>query len=374
MSPRKRKIKTEYNIKYVHFTNSRIVYRPYIKKSERKNGLSIDKNGFLKPPISLGKEGDHPDKIFQNYLIAKEQIKSEKKAQEQTLGWLVEMYEDSRAYKELASSSQKRNKNLRKILDHHITINGKNDTLENLHIKKVTKPLFQMLAEKRLKDYIKAGRKGVVQVNREITFISSTFNWATNYIANLGISQNPLKGFKKLKENENERYVTDKEYSIQFNEAAHISDYLQPIFELTYLLATRGIETLDIRLSDCSDEGIRTHRRKGSKDNIIAWSDRLNKAYKLALERHRNFKTLPIDPYLIMGFSGGKLTKSTLDDAMQRLKKNMEKKGLGDVYWSLHKLKSKGVSDSDNKNIAGHKTEQMRQKYDTKIQVFQPVK
>lgn len=59
---------------------------------------------------------------------------------------------------------------------------------------------------------------------------------------------------------------------------------------------------------------------------------------------------------------------------MQRLKRKMAKKGLDDVYWSLHKLKSKGISDSKDKTIAGHKTEAMRQKYNTKIHIKKPAK
>jgi len=366
--------KFSYNIKYVHIVNGRVVYRPYITKSERTVDMNLDNHGRIKPPLVLGREGDEPDFIYKAYLNAKEELKKEIYAEANTLGWIVDKYLESRQFKSLAISTQKRSKNLKKILDHPMIINSCDSTLAKLPISQVTKPSFQALAEKRLSDYKKAGRKGEVQVNREITFISGAIRWATNYIHDLGISQNPLKGFVKITETPDNRYVTDDEYDIQFREAEFIADYLQPIFELTYLLATRGIETLDIRMSDCTNEGIRTHRRKGSKDNIIAWSNRLTKAYKLAISRHKNFKVMQVDPYLITGFSGGQLTKSTLDDAMQRLKRRMVKNGCGDVYWSLHKLKSKGVSDSDNKRIAGHKTEQMRQKYDTKLHIFKPAK
>jgi len=363
-----------YNLKYVLVVNGRVVYRPYIKKADRHECIQIDSSGRLKPPIALGKNGDDPAKIYQAYLVAKEQLKQEKAAAKNTLGWIVKEYMNSRQYKELATSSQKRNKNLKKILNHAIKINGQDKTLSDLHIKDVSKPLFQSLAEKRLIQYQENGRKGTVQVNREITFISASISWATNYVPNLGITGNPLAGFTKITEEVDDRYVTDKEYDEQLAEAKHITDYLAPVFELTYLLATRGIETLDIKVSDCTSEGIRTHRRKGSKDNIIEWSTRLRAAYELAMTRHKNIKVLPIDSYLIAGFSGGKLAKSTLDDAMQRLKKRMKGKGLENVYWSLHKLKSKGVSDSTDKTIAGHKTEAMRQKYDKKVHTKKPAK
>jgi hypothetical protein len=59
---------------------------------------------------------------------------------------------------------------------------------------------------------------------------------------------------------------------------------------------------------------------------------------------------------------------------MQRLKKLMESEGMGDVYWSLHKLKSKGVSDARDDRIAGHKSEAMRERYKTKIERHKPAK
>lgn len=363
-----------YNIKYVFVVNGRVVYRPYIKKKNRHESIMVDSSGKLKPPIALGRDGDEPDKIYKAYLAAKEQLNAEKTSLSNTLGSVVKKYMASTQYGEIASSSQKRHQNLKKVLDHPIKINGQDKTLSDLHIKDINKPLFQALAEKRFRDYQAKGRKGNVQVNREITFLSGAIKWGINFITDIGITEHPLSKFIKLKEVPDNRYVTDKEYNIQFSEAPEIADYLQPIFELSYLLATRGIETLDIKLSHCTDEGIRTYRRKGSKDNIIEWSTRLYAAYEMALTRHKNIKVLPIDPYLITGFSGGKFNKSSFDDAMQRLKAHMEEKGLSETYWTLHQLKSKGVSDSEDKHIAGHKTEQMRQKYDTKVHTKKPVK
>lgn len=144
--------------------------------------------------------------------------------------------------------------------------------------------------------------------------------------------------------------------------------------EITYLTASRGIETLDIKLFDCTDVGIKTTRRKGSRDNIILWSPRLIEAKNQALALHKCRKILAIDPYLIPGFSGGVMAKSTLDAAFQRLKNLMEARGLGSVYFSLHLLKAKGVSDSEDKRIAGHVTEAMRQRYDVKIHEHKPAR
>ena len=75
-----------------------------------------------------------------------------------------------------------------------------------------------------------------------------------------------------------------------------------------------------------------------------------------------------IDAPLIIGMKGRKLPKSGLDTAMKRLKKKMEEMGLGDNFWSLHKLKAKGVSDAENKRIVGHRSEAMREQYNVKTE------
>ncbi len=371
MPPRKRKITTEYNIKYVHNSNGTLQYRPYIKKKERHDGIKTDKGGFLKPPISIGKLGDDPDHIYQAYLIAKEQIKKQETGTKGQIGWIVSEYMKSAKWKQKAPSSQKRDQNLCKIINHPIKINGKQETLAELHLSALDKPIINAIAQKRLENYKKAGKKGEVQVNREITFLTSAISWALNNVPNLGIHINPLKGREKFVEPKNERYVSHQEYEIQYNLASDIRPYLQAIFEITYLTATRGVEVLDIKLSDCTEEGIRIHRRKGSRDNIITWSSRLRKAYDQALKEHDKHKIRPIDPYLIIGASSGQMAKGTLNAVMQELKREMTKKGLENIFWSLHKLKSKGMTDAKNKDISGL-SEAMKRHYNKEIPKIKP--
>lgn len=91
--------------------------------------------------------------------------------------------------------------------------------LGGLHIKAINKPLFTRLAEKRLADYRERGKKGNVQVNREITFISSALSWATSNLpelAAIGTKDNPLLNREKLPESQNDRYVTDEDYEVQY--------------------------------------------------------------------------------------------------------------------------------------------------------------
>ncbi|MBU1723404.1 MAG: hypothetical protein KJ892_06085 [Gammaproteobacteria bacterium] len=126
--------------------------------------------------------------------------------------------------------------------------------------------------------------------------------------------------------------------------------------------------------SDCTEEGVRTHRRKGSQDNIIEWSERLQGAYASAIALHENYNITMHDPYLLCKPDGSQLAKSTINAAFQELKRNMEQEGLQSSYWSLHMIKAKGVSDAQDKRIAGHVTEAMRQRYDRKVPVRKPAK
>ncbi len=363
---RQRKNSTDYPIKYVHEANGRIVYRPLIPVDQRDN-IPHDKRGFLRPPIKLGKPGDDPDAIFAAYLEAKKSIKLQQTWKRDTLGWIVDTYMKSRQFAELAPSSQKRAPNLARIIEHEIKINGKPAPLGKMHISNLTKPILHQIAEKRLMEYQNRGKKGIAQVNRETTFLSTAISWACNYVPDLSINSNPLRGYIKLKESPDKRYVTHEEYEQQLGIAAQVREWLPPLIELTYLLATRGAETLDIRLSDCTEEGIRTHRRKGSADNIIKWSPRLITAYKAALKLHEHYNITVADPYLICKSDGSRLSSWTISAGFRETKTLMEEQGLEKVYWSLHQIKAKGVSDSEDKTIAGHKTEAMRQRYDRKI-------
>ena len=362
--------------KYVTESNGRIVYRPRVPK-DWQGIIPMDRSGFLKPPIKLGKPTDPEPYLLNGYLAARASLEARVGSVKHTLRWLIEEYKKSKTFKSLAIESQRQADFLCRILDHPICIDGRDSTLGDLLVTHISKPMVRRLAEKRLEDYKAKGRKGTVLVNREITFLSSATKWAMNYLDNLGLVENPFR-IIKFKEEPNRRYVTDEEYETQYKLAGTIADYLPVIFEITYLVASRGIETLDIKLSDIEPDrktgGIYVHRRKGSKDNFIEWSDRLYQAYLNAKGLHAKHRISSIEAPLIIGSHGQQLRKSALDTAMQRLKKLMESEGLGDVYWSLHKLKSKGVSDARDDRIAGHRSEAMRERYKTKIERHKPAR
>ena len=371
-----------YGIKGIRIENGRVVYRPYIPHSERHDGIRLDSRGQLSPPVRLGKVGDPDDKIMAAYLAAKANLKQQLIGERNTLHRISKQYQDSRQFRELAPSSQRAAWHAAKILQHPIALDGKMQTVADLHITEVDKPLFQKITENRYKKAQDEGRKGAASINREIAYVSAMISWATNYIPNLGIDRNPLIGFRRLPEQGRTRHVSDDEYWTQYHIAAETPENgLCIVFELTLGLAARGAEALHIKVSDCTEQGILVHRLKGSKNTLIEWSaepdipkeqTRLYRACQAALERHKGHKILPIDPPLILTRKGERLSPSGLQSAMQRLKQKMKARGLERMYWTVHELKHKAITEAKDKRIAGHKTEAMRQKYDHSVERFKP--
>lgn len=307
--------------------------------------------GFLSPPVLLGKPGDKPEDITRAWLAARESLSQQRANAKNTLGWIVDQYLHSRQFASLAPRTQRDAYAHMKILEHPLRINGQDSTLADLHIRQLTQPLLHQIAEKRLTNLQKRGKSGVVITNRETTFLSTAIAWACNYIHDIGITSSPLRGYQKYKEQGRERLASDEEFAIQKREAAHIRPWLPILFELTYLLACRGAEIINIRTSDCTETGIAVHRLKGSRSNLIRWSPALRLAYESALALHDKAAQTVHDPWLLCKRNGEAITSSGLHTYMQRLKQHMDANGLGDVYWNLHALKHKAISDSDDKHI-----------------------
>ena len=57
---------------------------------------------------------------------------------------------------------------------------------------------------------------------------------------------------------------------------------------------------------------------------------------------------------------------------MSRFKVKMIEAGLGDVYWTLHDPKHKGITDDEDKNIGGHRAPAMIGLYNHEVEVYAP--
>lgn len=148
---------------------------------------------------------------------------------------------------------------------------------------------------------------------------------------------------------------------------------------LAYAVRLRGIEVDTLTDAHLQHEGIRSNRRKGSRDNVALWTKELRAAVTW-LQGYRDERMqahgrpIPIKPEqrrLLVSESGTPLTKSALDSAWQRMVRRAIAEGVieKDQRFALHGLKHLGITDSEDKGAGGRVTEAMRQLYDHSVPV-----
>lgn len=309
----------------------------------------------VKHQYPLGKVGDGLTAILERYHAVIELI--EKRVKPNTLGWLSERFQDSRKFKALSKYTRPRYVTASKVLE-HVGKNGR--TLAEMPLNQITKPMMQKIMELRLAEYKERGLKGESAVNYEVAYLSSMISWGLNFETEMNITVNPLLKLEKIKAPKNERYVTHQEYWAQYNKSPAL---LQAFYEVQYLCACRSIEVRELRESDDLGDKLLIRRTKGSKHTYINMSDRLRLAIDKAkaLRPKQQIVVMGEDRTLFCNKNGERIKQEGLKSAMGRIKAKM-----GSSYWSLHLLKSKGLSDAKDKDMAGL-TEQMKKRYDKQI-------
>lgn len=339
-----------------------VVFRPKVKS---KPWLEHDAGGFLKPPIPLGKLSDGYEKIYKSYQIAK-QVLEPNAAQVNTLHWIWARFKESRQFKQLAATTQKRYAVAEAVLSHDIKIQRKPATFGDLRPEQLKRPMVIRLMDKRLSMYKDKGRQGESMVNYEIRVLSSAITWALNYVDDIGVTVNPIINIPKFRENKEGRYVTDAEYMGQLKRAP---GYLPAFMEVCYLCAARQIEIRHIKKSHVHGDKLLIERRKGSNDNYIKITPRLQAAIEWALRYGATSSG-----WLFNDANGAQISQEGVKSAMSRLKAKMKSEGMEKDYWSLHLLKHKGQTDSKDKGITGHASEEMKRLYDHEITEHDAVK
>jgi hypothetical protein len=153
---------------------------------------------------------------------------------------------------------------------------------------------------------------------------------------------------------------------------------------LAYSVRLRGIEVCTLTDAHRQVDGIHSNRRKGSRNNVTEWDAAMIEAWEELIERrnriwNRKGRERPIplraqDRHLLVERSGNPISKSALDSAWQRFITEAMRIGVigEEDRFSLHGLKHRGITDSDNKASGGHKSEAMRQLYDHEVPLVKP--
>lgn len=169
--------------------------------------------------------------------------------------------------------------------------------------------------------------------------------------------------------------------------AGAVAPYLWPAMEIAYRCRLRGIEVVTLTDANVLDNGLLTNRRKGSRDNITAWSPSLRAAVAAAQarraaiwERRRHAVPMrPEDRPLFVDQQGAPLRKGTLDSAWQSMMRLAVADGIlgAEQRFGMHALKHCGITDTQGtrgeKQVAsGHKAERMLDTYDHSLPVVKP--
>jgi len=223
------------------------------------------------------------------------------------------------------------------------------------------------------------GQQSRSRANKELAYIKRIFSWACEYEKT---KLNPAKGVSKLTITPRQHYADDKDYLFLLGIAKNSNYWYMPyMMELAYLCRMRLSEVTDFTDSDALEKGLLIRRRKGSKDNIVAWSPRLRTLWDNAICKRTDILSNKKQPLIskdnlrhvfISEKTGDKLqvssvktAKNRIDHAATALAKEME---IEYTHFYFHDLKRKGVSDTSGNKLeaSGHRSESMLKVYDVK--------
>jgi integrase len=252
-----------------------------------------------------------------------------------TLRWLFDQYLQSQDFLRLQPTTRRDYEGYaRRIAD---TPQRNGTPFGAADLDQITPGVLRRYADKKAETAPKSA-------NREISFLKVAFRWGAERDI---VRDNPARDIKKSAEQPKNLYVTDADYRAAYNAAAKYP-YLPPIMELAYLCRLRLCEALDLTRANLTQDGIQIARRKGSKGNLTTWSPRLRAAVDAAQALPR--KVIPMDDalaYLIPGADGGRMLESTVQTAWQRLMPGLMERGEVESRFTLHDLKAKGISDTE---------------------------
>jgi site-specific recombinase XerC len=287
-----------------------------------------------------------------------------------TLGWLCNLFHDSKQFTEKAAKTRVDYNDQRKLVRTYRTKAG---VLADLQISGITGPFLVRLFDKIAAEYPSKS-------NHLLRYIRRVFNWG---LPRGYCTHNPAKGIEQAKERKRRRLPAHDVQNTMIEYArAHHADYLWVVLELAYLCLLRGIEVLTLTDANEVAKGIETNRRKGSNDSLIKWSPRLSAAVLAARQRRARIWKAKGIPYpmkpearpLLVNAKGKPITRGALDTIWGNMMRDAIKAGVitPEQRFGSHDLKRRGITDTKGGKAGklaagGHKNESMLTVYDLEI-------
>jgi len=226
------------------------------------------------------------------------------------------------------------------------------------------------------------GEESKSRANKELAYISRICSWAYAYEK---IKTNPAKGVSKFAIKPRQHYAEEADYNFLLQVAKESNYWYMPVaMEIAYLCRMRLCEVLDLTDANALPSGLLIKRRKGSKDNIVVWNDRLKQAWTTAVEKRdsillKRHQPAPEKGYLFISERTGDVIKSnSMQTAKGRIDniaaKKAEALGINYIHFTFHDLKRKGVTDTtgNKQEASGHRSAAMLNTYDVKPALVKP--
>jgi len=246
--------------------------------------------GVARPTIRLCGLNQPMSRVWEAWEEAQESAKSD------TLEWLLREYAASHSFRHRGDEpkSPRTIAEQERMLEHIVKRpRGRGKRFGGAKLKDITPGVITRYLDARLADG--AGVAG----NRERALISKAWNWA--YARDLTRAKNPCDRIRK-------------------------------------------VEALTARKSQVLEEGFDTLRRKGSKDAITQWSDRLRAA---AIDVPHAFTPGRFSEYIVTNTRGLRITISAYNSARARWMKKAKAAGAVQEHFTVHDLKRKGATDAE---------------------------
>jgi len=142
-------------------------------------------------------------------------------------------------------------------------------------------------------------------------------------------------------------------------------------------------------MTDASElpTGLLIKRRKGSRDKITAWNDRLKTVWQTAVTTRNQIVSKHKQPHpfrpedrfvFISERTGDRIQVSSLKTAIGRItataQTEAEQLGIQWTRFTFHDLKRKGVSDTtgNKQDASGHRNASMLNIYDVRLKTVEP--
>jgi site-specific recombinase XerD len=266
-------------------------------------------------------------------------------------------------------------------------------TFDKLVIDRLETPVFQ-----RLNENIARGENGEprpTKANKIQRYLRRTIAWGKRHGH---CRSNPAAGVKLAKERkqfkmpERTVYATVVAYAqrcgaLKPHTKGSCPPYLWCVMEIAYLCRMRGIEVIQLTDAHATEDGLKVSRVKGSNANVVRWNPRLRAAWNAVLELRaaivsKRSRPIPIraeQRYVFVNQSGGRLSKSALNQAWQDFMPAAIRANVITIEqrFTLHGLKHRGVTDTQGnkavkKQASGHKTDAAFEVYDHEVPVVEP--